>query len=92
MSDRDSSPSIGDWDDTASGGEGSEAGEEAGLAGLGTPPANIGDPNLQDFETNTAPVAQADPGDADCGSLGGLGAGLGATRGGSGAGSDGGSA
>jgi hypothetical protein len=94
MSDRDSSPSIGDWGNTASGGagdEGGEAGEEAGLAGLGTPPANIGDSNLQDFETNTAPVTQAEPGGADRGSLGGLGAGLGATRGGSGAGSDGGS-
>ena len=58
MSDRDSSPSIGDWDNTASGGE---TDEEAGLAGLGTPPGNIGDRNLQDFETNTAPVAQPEP-------------------------------
>jgi hypothetical protein len=92
MSDRESSPSIGDWDNTASGGEGGEAGGEAALAGLGTPPANIGDRNLQDFETNTAPAAQDEPGGAESGSLGGLGAGLGATRGGSGAGSDGGSA
>ena len=88
MSDRDSSPSIGDWDNSAPGGEGGEA----SLAGLGTPPANIGDRNLQDFETNIAPVAQDESGGAESGSLGGLGAGLGATRGGSGAGSNGGSA
>src|SRR5215212_163081 len=40
MSDRERSPSIGDWDDAAAGSEGDDDGSEAGLAGLGTPLAN----------------------------------------------------
>ena len=79
MSDRERSPSTGDWDDATSGGEGDD-GSEAGLAGLGTPPANIRSRDLQDFEITTTNVTQSRPGGADGGSAGGLGSGLGATR------------
>ena len=85
MSDRERSPSIGDWDDATSGGEGDD-GSEAGLAGLGTPPANSRGRDLQDFETTTASDTQSGPGGADGGSAGGLGSGLGATRDGGAAG------
>ena len=80
MSDRERSPSTGDWDNAASGGEGEDDGSEAGLAGLGTPPASIQSRDLQDFETTTASGTESRPGGADAGSAGGLGSGLGATR------------
>lgn len=86
MSDRERSPSTGDWDHATSGDEGGDDGSEAGLAGLGTPPANIQSRDLQDFETTTASAAQSRPGGADDGSAGGLGSGLGATRDGGAAG------
>ena len=85
MSERERSPSIGDWDDATSGVEGDD-GSEAGLAGLGTPPANSRSRDLQDFETTTASGTQSRPGGADGGSAGGLGSGLGATRDGGAAG------
>jgi len=80
MSYRERSPSIGDWDDAAAAGEGDDDGSEAGLAGLGTPPANSRSRDQGDFETRTASIRQPDPGGADDGSAGGMGSGLGATR------------
>ena len=80
MSDRECGPSIGDWDDAAGGGEGDDDGSEAGLDGLGTPPANSRTRDQRDFEIRTASVRQPDTGGADDGSAGGMGSGLGATR------------
>jgi hypothetical protein len=78
MRDRDRGRSSGDLDHPTAGGEEGDGSGEAGLAGLGTPPANIDSSGVPPIDIGVG-AGSFDP-ELDDGSAGGLGTGLGDTR------------
>ena len=79
MMERESGPSSGEWDNIAGRGGDGDGDQAAGAAGLGSPPARIGDARHKEALDSMGQPLPSDPA-LDRGSRGGIGAGLGGSR------------